>query len=116
MSTELFETLYTPFSEAYIADDSACSGFTYSFRAPSLRAPSFVIDDLTIRSEPVSFANELGEFDFLVRACLVNTQFEEINCVNSAVAKYAVSDPCARTSILVNAFIGENELIMYQGG
>ena len=116
IDTELFETLYTDFDPAYIVDGSACSDFEYIFKSPSLSAPSFTISNGQIKSEPTDFSDEVGFKEFLVEACLVNYKFDKINCVNSEIAQYYILDPCERTEILVNNYIPDDMLAVYQGG
>ena len=75
-----------------------------------------MVSDLTIRSEPTDFQKHVGVKEYLVEACLVNTSFAKINCVNSEINAFDIADPCERTEILVNSFVPDGELSVYQTG
>ena len=116
IETELFEALSTDFYPAVNLDGTDCSAFTYDIISPVLTAPSFYVNNLSIRSEPVNKNTDLGSFDFMVEACLTNWAFEKINCVTSPLATYVIRDPCERTQIIVNGIIAQDEFVMYQTG
>ena len=58
----------------------------------------------------------MGRIEYIIEACLVNVRFEKINCVNSAVYAFEIADPCERTEILINSYIPDGELSVYQTG
>lgn len=88
INTELFEITNSDFFAAINTDGTDCSAFTYSLISEnnSLTAPSFYVNNLSVRAEPTNRASELGDFDFMVEACLTNWAFEPINCVTSPLA------------------------------